>query len=721
MVCRSCGYDNPREHRYCGMCGTPFPHRPLTVPAAQSTLAFTATPLEVGSSPQTIHAVESAAPAATEVVVQTSATHSGPIEPGPFVAELVESLPVVDVSPVVETVGIAPTIASVEPEAVFPSAEPRIIEEAPVIEATSPIPAELEPAVELSAPLATQAAEEAVSVAEEPVHEVPYAAEAAVAEDSVEPLPAVPAPPITAPLPTPTVAIPPTRPAPLREEVPSYEISKPPAPPRQPYIAARSVAPPRPAPPAPVDVAPSRVAAIHPSPDSLPITSPPESAGMPTFQSVVDAAGAPPISPFEPPAKKDIDEDEELKEFVANFFYKPPDETVDELTMRSEVPVIDKEEPAQFHHPSFDDDVAPPPEAGAHAAAEARFPSAANDMNRPRFLDITEHPRSALSDQPPAVGSGSSFLHLDESAHVGAEALPPAKSHWLMWSSLVALLLIFGGLGFLEGRAAMTQEFRGPIEIAREQYDKLRQRISQMTASAPAPAVNPSDPGKQPPSQSETATTNQTPASSNPQSDSTSQSAASAPPTTAPTTTAQTQAQNQPSHQEPNQQSQPAIDTGPAPNSTEVANAEPTKPLDAPAPKPSNRPQPGQTELVKAMDASDPAAEAAWLWKATSRGNPEAPVRLADMYIKGKGVPHSCEQALVLLRSAAVKPNAAARNRLAALYANGTCVARDRVRAYALLSEALQADPTSEWADQSRKELWSHMTAAERFEAQRVH
>ena len=49
------------------------------------------------------------------------------------------------------------------------------------------------------------------------------------------------------------------------------------------------------------------------------------------------------------------------------------------------------------------------------------------------------------------------------------------------------------------------------------------------------------------------------------------------------------------------------------------------------------------------MQASDPAAAAAWLWRATSRGNPEAPIRLADMYIKGKEF-YSCEQALVLLR-----------------------------------------------------------------------
>jgi hypothetical protein len=437
---------------------------------------------------------------------------------------------------------------------------------------------------------------------------------------------------------------------------------------------------------------------------------------MPTFRSVVDAAGAPPISPFEPPAKKD--EDEELKEFVANFFYKPPDETVDELTMRSEVPVIDKEEPAQFHHPSFDDDVAPPPEAHAHPDGNDFIPAAA-EANRSRFLDIAERPQVPTSDQPPPVVSSTSFLHLDDSPTLADDALPLAKSRWLMWSSLVALLLIFGGLGFLEGRAAMTHEFRGPIEIAREQYGKLRQRISQMTASAPAtapaPAANTSEPDKQAPSQSEPATANQTSAPTTTQPDNTSQAAASPPQTTAPATAA---SQTQP---EAKQQSQGAIDTAPAPNSNEVANAEPPKPLDAPPPKPANKPQPGQAELAKAMDASDPAAAAAWLWKATSRGNPEAPVRLADMYIKGKGVPRSCEQALVLLRSAAVKPNAPARNRLAALYANGTCVARDRVRAYEFLSSALEADPTSEWADQNRKELWNQMTAAERAEAQKFH
>ena len=91
---------------------------------------------------------------------------------------------------------------------------------------------------------------------------------------------------------------------------------------------------------------------------------------------------------------------------------------------------------------------------------------------------------------------------------------------------------------------------------------------------------------------------------------------------------------------------------------------------------------PGADELAKANNASDSAAEAAWLWKATAKGNPTAPVRLADMYIKGEGVPRSCEQAIVLLKTAAQKENAVARNQLASMYDSGTCVQRNRVEAY---------------------------------------
>ena len=123
--------------------------------------------------------------------------------------------------------------------------------------------------------------------------------------------------------------------------------------------------------------------------------------------------------------------------------------------------------------------------------------------------------------------------------------------------------------------------------------------------------------------------------------------------------------------------------------------------------------------MAKAKDASDATAAAAWLWKATAKGNPEAPVQLADMYIKGNGVPRSCEQAVVLLKTAAEKENALARNRLASMYATGNCVQRNRVEAYRWLSSALAANPDSQWAQQNRDIIWNQMTPDEQAAAQK--
>ena len=123
--------------------------------------------------------------------------------------------------------------------------------------------------------------------------------------------------------------------------------------------------------------------------------------------------------------------------------------------------------------------------------------------------------------------------------------------------------------------------------------------------------------------------------------------------------------------------------------------------------------------MNKARNASDSAATAAWLWKSTAKGNPYAPVLLADMYIKGDGVPRSCEQAVVLLKTAAEKENARARTRLASMYATGNCVQRNRVEAYRWVSAALEANPSSDWARQNRDLIWQQMTPDERTAAGR--
>jgi len=73
----------------------------------------------------------------------------------------------------------------------------------------------------------------------------------------------------------------------------------------------------------------------------------------------------------------------------------------------------------------------------------------------------------------------------------------------------------------------------------------------------------------------------------------------------------------------------------------------------------------------------------------------------------------------VLLKTAAGKENARARNRLAAMYSTGTCVQRNRVQAYHWLSSALAADPNSQWAQQNRDVIWQQMTPEERAQAEK--
>ncbi len=46
MLCSACGNENQVGNRFCGMCGTPLPHRPLTAPGAQGTYSFTRVPRE---------------------------------------------------------------------------------------------------------------------------------------------------------------------------------------------------------------------------------------------------------------------------------------------------------------------------------------------------------------------------------------------------------------------------------------------------------------------------------------------------------------------------------------------------------------------------------------------------------------------------------------------------------------------------------------------------
>ncbi len=374
-------------------------------------------------------------------------------------------------------------------------------------------------------------------------------------------------------------------------------------------------------------------------------------------------------------------------------------------------------------------------------------------IQRPRFLDINEPAKETAT--PTTAGTstivGPSFLGLSDAPLIAAESLPPEideterKSHWRGWVA-VAILLIFAALGVVQWRA---QTGNSPLQTIKAKWYSLRHGNSQQASNQPAPTdqlaadtiPQTQTPTKQPNPQATTPTNSPTQTATNSNTTSapnpgTSQQSAHATATPSPTQAAPPPAAPAKRSAELKPQSPPTIDNSqaaaPAQKSagktvTQASAASPDNATPMPKPKRSSddsadqRPKgvPGADEMAKAKNASDAAASAAWLWKATAKGNPEAPVQLADMYIKGTGVPRSCEQAVVLLKTAAEKENALARNRLASMYATGNCVQRNRVEAYHWLSAALSANPQSQWAQQNRDILWNQMTPDEQAAAQK--
>jgi TPR repeat protein len=69
--------------------------------------------------------------------------------------------------------------------------------------------------------------------------------------------------------------------------------------------------------------------------------------------------------------------------------------------------------------------------------------------------------------------------------------------------------------------------------------------------------------------------------------------------------------------------------------------------------------------------APDTAEAAKWLWKSIAKHNGPAMLELADLYLKGNGVSKNCDQARVLLDSAARQGMAGAGGRLRNLQAFG--------------------------------------------------
>lgn len=372
----------------------------------------------------------------------------------------------------------------------------------------------------------------------------------------------------------------------------------------------------------------------------------------------------------------------------------------------------------------------------------------------PAFLKLSDIRR--VTAQPPAAETVS-HLRTALQQRKPTEGSKPSLGSGLTWLA-VAALIAFAALGVLEWRSQVNHTNHGPVEVIKVRiqnimgrYRLLPQASESADANAAQLAISAEEQPKSPPSPDQNSAPNpsspNSPAATNPSGASTGSVGANATDPQQDTKAAggtPKSAEQKTSSSAPGSplnELQPATGqksaqpkTTPPANPAKVTTAgETPKPPANFAEKAKPTPQaeqgnepvaavhkaaPGNDELAKANNASDSAAAAAWLWKATAKGNPDAPVRLADMYVKGDGVPRSCEQALVLLKTAATKDNARARNRLAAMYNNATCVQRNRVQAYRWLSSALAADPNSQWAQQNRNSIWQQMTPEERAAAQ---
>jgi len=435
-----------------------------------------------------------------------------------------------------------------------------------------------------------------------------------------------------------------------------------------------------------------------------------------------------------------------LQEYVQRFHYEPPNDPA-EVTMRGDAHVahtpaspadniIASSSAAEVQPPAPSTQATPAEDVDDRLGLEPESAAEAR-IARPRFLDINPPKETQPANSGTSI-SGPSFLGLNDSPQtwsdaVGVEAgdYAPRTSHWRAWLAF-AVVVVIGALGVMEWRSQSNLADSGPVQVIRAEVRSWRHGAAPQN-SQPAPVAPAKDANAKPeiqvqeqpkpssPDQAATAAGN----SGEPTSVQNPASAASAPadqPTTGQSASAPPSQNPTPAQSPATAATTPAQKQQAAPVPTQQASTE--KPKSKRPADPSDDQEvtvkeivPGAEEMNKARDASDAAAEAAWLWKATAKGNPDAPVELADMYIKGEGVPRSCEQAVVLLKTAAAKENAHARNRLASMYATGNCVPRNRVEAYRWVSAALNANPNSEWAKQNRTLLWQQMSREERLVA----
>jgi hypothetical protein len=197
-------------------------------------------------------------------------------------------------------------------------------------------------------------------------------------------------------------------------------------------------------------------------------------------------------------------------------------------------------------------------------------------------------------------------------------------------------------------------------------------------AANPAPP-EPSPSGPSPSGQAASAVPAPKPAA-NPGANSVTQSAPASPAEAKPVTKPEAAASVPSEPAQPSSARSPIAASGPrdvAPDSLALASEREAKtPPPAPAPEAEN---PGESELILAWQylegqggkPRDPTAASQLLWSAVKKGNLTAETTLANLYLRGEGVPKNCDQARVLLSAASDKGDPEARRKLLELNKTG--------------------------------------------------
>ncbi len=193
-----------------------------------------------------------------------------------------------------------------------------------------------------------------------------------------------------------------------------------------------------------------------------------------------------------------------------------------------------------------------------------------------------------------------------------------------------------------------------------------------------ATAANPAPPEPNPSAQAPSAAPAPKPAA-NPAANSVAQSAQASPADAKPATKPEAEAAVPSEPAQPSSPRSPIAASGPrdiAPDSLALASDHAAKSPPAPAAEAEN---PGESELILAWQylegqggkPRDPTAASQLLWSAVKKGNLTAETTLANLYLRGEGVPKNCDQARVLLSAASDKGDPEAKRKLLELDRTG--------------------------------------------------